>query len=196
MIIRLKEEDGKFVLKSFFHPLVPFMLFMGGLFIILIFVLTGIEDKAFPFLSTGKPLGLPGLFPVLFFFASLSGFSYRNTLIADSRQIELKTGAFFLMETKTKIATDKCEGLYLQSSGKGKMIMFVKVEDSYYNTFMMGSAGRITGLAEKIASVTGLKLSDIAADSGNKHFKGKMKIFMKKAEAETDAETETAVESE
>lgn len=167
------------------------MLFMGGLFIVLLFVLTGIEGKAFPFLSTGKPLGFPGLVPALFFFAAISGFSYRNALTADSRNIELYTGFFFFMKTKTCIPVENCEGLYLQSSGKGKMTLYVKTSDSQYNTFIGGRIERITELAEKIASAAGLNKPMVQERDKNTPFRGKIKIFMMNRGTGTKGETKT-----
>lgn len=194
MIIRFKEEDGKIAVKSFFHPLIPILLFMGGLFIVLMFVLTGIDSKAFPFLSTGKPLGLPGLIPALFFFAAISAFSYRNVLKADSRQIKLRTGFLFFLETKTRIPVENCEGLCLQPSGKGKMTLFVKMADSHYNTFLGGRDDRITEITEKILAVTGLKMPVICERGESVPFRWKMKIFMMQREA--DGKTKMEVETE
>ena len=190
MIIRLKEEDGKITVKNFFHPLVPILLFFVGLFIVLIFVLTGIEGKAFPFLSTGKPLGLLGLIPAMFFFAAISAFSYKNILRADSQQIELKTGFFFFMETKTLIPVKNCEGICLHPSGKGKMSLYIKTADSELNTFFGGREDKAVETAEKIVSVTCLKIPVICERGEQKTFRGKMKIFMMKGTPKTEPETE------
>ncbi len=195
MIIRLIEEDGKVAVKSSFHPLVSVLLFVGGLFIVLLFVIIGIDDKAFPFLSTGKPLGFPGFIPVIFFFGAISASSYRNILMADSRQIELKTGFFFFMETKTMIPVEKCEGLYLQPSGKGKTTLFIKMGDSYFNTFLKDRVKKIEETADKISSVTGLKKALVSDKGDNLPFRGKIKIFMMKNKAEAGAEVKTETET-
>ena len=182
MFIRTKTEDGKLFIKSGFHPLIPITLFFPGLFIVFLFTVTGLDSRAFPFFTSGKPLGILGLIPTIFFFVSITMLSYRNLITIDKNNILLKTGIFFLWNTQTEISTENCDGIILQPVKPGKLGLHFVQNNITYNTLLSGSEKKINEVFAEISKITGLKQLENIDKSPGFFSKSKIKIFMKQRE--------------
>lgn len=130
--------------------------------IIVFYGFAGKISSAFPYETTGKPLGLMGLFPVFFLFLSIICFVFENRVIADRKLILLKTSLFFIWRSQIVIPVEKCSAVAVKRRKDGSYyLVFIRDEVSLHS-FIIGGKERVITLAEKISALTGINYLELS----------------------------------
>jgi len=121
-------------------------------------VIFGIAHKAFPYFTTGRPLGLFGLLPALLIFGAIFILTFRNKVVLDNESFNITGGVFFFQLTRSRIPFNECKGIFIRRSRKNKFSIILDLEKNRFNTLLTGSEKKIEDLASLISEKSGVPI--------------------------------------